>query len=89
MMFDDLAKSTDKQHRGYLLQELLNQVFTLHEIPVMKSFTRNEGGEQIDGAFRFEGWLYLVDFLLAKIANLNLKAEPYYGVTQYIEEHQG
>jgi hypothetical protein len=28
---------------------------------VQKSFQRNEGAEQIDGAFRLEGWHYLVE----------------------------
>jgi hypothetical protein len=55
MMFEDLAKSTDEQHRGYLLQDLLNRIFILYEIPVERSFTRNEGGEQIDGAFELKG----------------------------------
>ena len=161
MMFDELAASTDEQRRGYLLQELLNRVFDLHEIPVVGSFTRNEGGEQIDGAFKLEGWHYIVEcrwrkklsdireldglsgqvtrsgkqtmglflsingwsdnvcpllkqnpskaillmdgydlrtalagqvdlreLLLTKIVKLNLEAEPYYGVTQYMKEHQ-
>lgn len=61
MMFDELAKSQDPQKRGFLLQELLNQSFDLHEIPVVKSFTRNDGAEQIDGAFKLEGWHYLVE----------------------------
>jgi hypothetical protein len=61
MMFDDLAVSNDPHRRGFLLQDLLNRLFDLHQIPVTKSFTRNEGGEQIDGAFRMEGWHYLVE----------------------------
>ncbi len=61
MMFDDLAISNDPHRRGYLLQELLNRLFDLYQLPVTKSFTRNEGGEQIDGAFRMEGWHYLVE----------------------------
>lgn len=36
-------------------------VFSLYEIPTQSSFKRNEGGEQIDGAFRLEGWYYLVE----------------------------
>jgi len=162
MMFEELAKSTDEQRRGYLLQELLNRAFDLHEISVVRSFTRNEGAEQIDGAFMLEGWHYIVecrwrkklsdireldgllgqigrsgkqtmglflsingwsdnvrpllkqnpsktillmdgydlrtvlagqvdlrDFLLAKIAKLNLETEPYYGVAQYMKEQEG
>ena len=60
-MFDDLAVSTDFQRRGYLLQDLLNRVFDLHQIPVNNSFTRNQGGEQIDGAFNMVGWFYIVE----------------------------
>jgi hypothetical protein len=162
MMFDDLAASTDQQRRGYLLQDLLNRTFDLHQIPVVASFVRNEGGEQIDGAFKLEGWHYIVecrwrakladireldgltgqisrsgrqtmgvfvsingwsdnvipllkqnpdktvvlmegydlrtvlagrvdlrDFLLAKVARLNLYGEPFYSVAQYMDEHSG
>lgn len=159
MMFDELAVSTDEQRRGYLFQDLLNRLFDLHAIPVVSSFTRNEGGEQIDGAFKIEGWHYIVecrwrkklsdireidglfgqvgrsgmqtiglflsingwsdnvcpllkqnpsksillmdgydlrailagqvdlrDFFLARVAKLNLEAEPFYGVNQYLNE---
>lgn len=61
MMFDELAQSNDHQRRGYLLQDLLNRVFDLNGLPVHRSFTRNEGGEQIDGAFLLDGWYYLVE----------------------------
>jgi hypothetical protein len=41
MMFEEMAKlGEDPQRRGVLLQELLNRVFNLHEIPVFKSFMR-------------------------------------------------
>lgn len=62
MMFEDLARmNTNHQKRGFLLQDLLNRVFSVHEIQVQKSFQRNEGGEQIDGAFKLDGWYYLVE----------------------------
>lgn len=61
MMFDQLAISKDHHQRGYLLQDLLNRLFDLHQIPVVRSFTRNSGGEQIDGGFSLEGWYYLVE----------------------------
>lgn len=61
MMFDELAKSDDPQKRGYLLQDLLSRTFDLHEFPVIRSFTRNDGAEQIDGAFSMDGWHYLVE----------------------------
>jgi hypothetical protein len=61
MMFDELARNADHQRRGYLLQDLLNRLFDLHEIPVFKAFVRNDGGDQIDGGFTLEGWHYLVE----------------------------
>ena len=45
----------------HLLQDLLNRVFDLHQIPVVRSFVRNDGAEQIDGAFKLEGWHYIVE----------------------------
>lgn len=162
MMFDDMAQSSNPQQRGFLLEDLLNRTLDLYEIPVVRSFTRNDGAEQIDGAFKLEGWHYLVecrwrkkladirqldglkgqvdrsgkqtmglflsiegwsknvpallkqnpdkfiflmngydlrnvlcgyvdlrDFLLAKIAKLNLEAEPFFGVSDYLEEQRG
>jgi hypothetical protein len=162
MMFDDLAAHTDEHKRGYLLQDLLNRTFDLHQIPVVTSFTRNDGGEQIDGAFKLEGWHYVVecrwrkkltdirqldgltgqisrsgrqtmglflsingwsdnvvpllkqnpdkavilmegydlrtvlagkvdlrDFMLAKVARLNLRAAPFYSVAEYMNDHSG
>ncbi len=159
MMFDDLSKSDDPQKRGFLLESLLTRTFDLFSIPVIESFRRNNGAEQIDGAFRLEGWHYLVeckwqkklsdirqldslygkvdrsgkqamgmflsingwsssvpnllkqnsakciilmdgydlrcvltgqidlqDFLLAKIAKLNHKSEPFFGAPQYLQE---
>jgi hypothetical protein len=61
MMFDSMAKSGDPHERGYLLQELFNRTRDLFEISVTKSFTRNAGAEQIDGSFRLDGWIYLVE----------------------------
>src|SRR5699024_1486610 len=60
-MFDDLAISIEPQRRGFLLQDLLNRLFLTFDINVVKSFQRNEGGEQIDGAFSFQSWHYLVE----------------------------
>jgi len=61
MMFDEMARHSDPRHRGYLLQDLLNRLFDLRGIPVVRSFLRNNGGEQIDGAFKMEGWHYLAE----------------------------
>lgn len=60
-MFDVLCSAQDHQRRGLLLQDLLNQAFLIYQVPVVRSFTRNQGGEQIDGAFKLDGWHYLVE----------------------------
>lgn len=59
--YDKLFDARNKQQRGYELQDLLNEAFKLSGIQTTRSFTRNEGAEQIDGAFKFEGWHYLVE----------------------------
>jgi hypothetical protein len=51
----------ERQERGYFLQDLLNRTFDLHGIPAGRSFQRNAGGEQIDGAFELDGWHYIVE----------------------------
>lgn len=61
MQFDDAMQSEGAQRRGYLLEDLLARTFGLHGVEVARSFRRNEGGEQIDGAFRFDGWHYIVE----------------------------
>jgi RNA-directed DNA polymerase len=59
--YNKLARMSDHHRRGYLLQDLLNNLFNLFRIRVVESFTRNEGGEQIDGAFVLDGWHYIVE----------------------------
>ena len=59
--FEEFERSQDPHRRGYQLQDLLRQIFDLYEISVRKPFTRNSGAEQIDGAFVFEGWHYIVE----------------------------
>jgi hypothetical protein len=60
-MYEELAGHSDPHQRGYLLQELLDLTFRLYGVPVVRSFQRNAGAEQIDGAFKLEGWHYLVE----------------------------
>lgn len=61
MMLEASAEQTDHNRRGYLLQELFAQLFDIHRIPVIRSFTRNNRAEQIDGAFKLDGWHYIVE----------------------------
>ncbi len=57
----DASNNGEPHERGYLLQDLLNRLFDLHQFPVAKAFQRNAGGEQIDGAFSMGGWHYIVE----------------------------
>jgi hypothetical protein len=59
--FEQASVEGEPHQRGYFLQDLLNRAFDLHRIPVSRAFTRNSGGEQIDGAFEMEGWHYIVE----------------------------
>ncbi|WNZ60940.1 restriction endonuclease [Myxococcus sp. MxC21-1] len=59
--FDGMFVSAQSQRRGYELQDLLNELLAIHGVPAARSFTRNDGGEQIDGAFRHGAWYYLVE----------------------------
>ncbi len=60
-MYNDLKKAKNKQERGFLLQNLLNRLFKLYPFPMLESFLRNKGAEQIDGAFKLDGWFYIVE----------------------------
>ncbi|MDF2118789.1 hypothetical protein PY365_24770 [Roseiarcaceae bacterium H3SJ34-1] len=51
----------ERSKRGYFLEDFLNRAFDLHSIPATRAFRRNEGGEQIDGAFELDGWHYIVE----------------------------
>jgi hypothetical protein len=59
--YDALVNSVNPQARGYALQNLLRELFTLSGIPMTRPFTRNKGAEQIDGAFELAGWQYLAE----------------------------
>lgn len=59
--FDSACIKGEPHQRGYFLQDLLNRTFDLHGIAVARSFQRNSGGEQIDGAFEMDGWHYIVE----------------------------
>lgn len=59
--YDAMAASDDPHGRGFLLQDLLRDTFRFFGIRVLKSFTRNSGGEQIDGAFEHNGMYCIVE----------------------------
>jgi hypothetical protein len=59
--FDAAMAGEERQERGYFLEDLMNRAFDLHGLPATRPFRRNEGGEQIDGAFELDGWHYIVE----------------------------
>ena len=55
------AGTVDPKTRGYWFENFMNNLFRAFEVPVIKGFKRKSGSEQIDGAFKLEGWYYLVE----------------------------
>lgn len=57
--FYQLVSSTDKQARGFKLEKIIKELFTLFDLDPKASFRIQ--GEQIDGAFTFENNDYLFE----------------------------
>jgi hypothetical protein len=55
----ELIRESNHQKRGYSLEKLLNQLFALFDIDAKSSFKIT--GEQIDGAFTFDGTEFLFE----------------------------
>src|SRR4051794_10926204 len=58
-MFLELISSSDHQRRGYLLQDILRELFGLFDLDPKASFLIR--GEQLDGAFTFDNTDYLLE----------------------------
>jgi RNA-directed DNA polymerase len=59
--FKALKVIKNYQKRGIELEKLFNSLIPLFNLKVTEAFIRNEGSEQIDGAFKFDSWHYLVE----------------------------
>jgi len=57
--FREMTLAADHQARGYQLEDLVKELFALHEIRYRKSY--RAAGEQVDGSFQFGGFDYLVE----------------------------
>lgn len=57
--FNKIAVNKNLQQRGYQLEKFLNELFSLFELDPKGSFKNY--GEQIDGAFTFDGTDYLLE----------------------------
>lgn len=53
------ATTSDRQHAGYAVEDILVDLFSLFEIEYRKSYRTDT--QQIDGHFRFDGFDYLVE----------------------------
>lgn len=56
-----ITDPSERRKRGNILELLLQDAFELHGIETRNRFVRNNGGEQIDGAFILDGWFYIVE----------------------------
>jgi len=57
--FNGAVTSSDRQKAGYALEDILKELFAVFEIEYRKSYKTDT--QQIDGAFRFSGFDYLVE----------------------------
>lgn len=66
LQYDSISgKSENPQKRGIILEDIVNRMFNAfdlsEQLTVIQSFRRNDGGEQIDGVFKLDGWHYIVE----------------------------
>ncbi|MDP2856162.1 MAG: restriction endonuclease [bacterium] len=59
--FNRLCVEVDNTRRGYQFEKFMNRLFQAYEIKTEGSFKRNEGAEQIDGAFKMGSIHFLVE----------------------------
>lgn len=58
-LFNKLATNNNFQQRGFEFEKFLNELFQLYELDAKASFKNH--GEQIDGAFTYDGTDYLLE----------------------------
>lgn len=66
LTYDSISgKSENPQMRGTILEDIVNRLFNaydlMEQLTVAQAFRRNANGEQIDGAFKLDGWHYIVE----------------------------
>lgn len=66
LMYDSISvQSENPQSRGTMLEDIVNRLFDVYDLAeqltVVQAFRRNGNGEQIDGAFKLDGWHYIVE----------------------------
>ena len=66
-----LFSMTDEQKQGIILEEILNRLFKIHDIPIRESFKvkkekEQNVGDRIDGEIELEGHIYFAEMKWAK-----------------------
>ncbi|WP_342389297.1 hypothetical protein [Salinicoccus bachuensis] len=59
--FNEALIMTDRQKAGFILEDILKELFEVFDIDYRKSFRNPTNTQQIDGHFKFEGFDYLVE----------------------------
>ena len=80
---------SNRQRRGYAFEDVMNELFTLCNVAIAKSFTRNDGGEQIDGAFELDGSYYLVECKWREALTRQAEVDAFSGKIGRSGDHTG
>lgn len=51
----------EPRRRGKILEGFLRRLASIADLKVTKDFTRSQGGEQIDGGFKYDGYSFIVE----------------------------
>ncbi|KGR89362.1 restriction endonuclease [Lysinibacillus boronitolerans] len=60
-IFNNNLMTNNRQKAGYILEDLLKELFEINNIEYRKSFRTIENTQQIDGYFKFDSFDYLVE----------------------------
>lgn len=59
--YEDQKNTTDNIRRGLLFEKIIGKLFKNNGFEIVESFRRRRGGEQIDGACKYDGCYYLIE----------------------------
>lgn len=89
-IFNINVTEKNRQKAGFILEDLLKNLFEINDIEYRKSFRTTENTQQIDGYFKFDGFDYLVEAKWRKdVPNLTEIAGFRYKVESKINSTRG
>jgi RNA-directed DNA polymerase len=59
--YDEQKANTNAIERGLILEKLMEKLFLINNFEIIGSFRRNNNGEQIDGACKYDAHYYLIE----------------------------